>query len=653
VNRERLLFVGVIAIVALWYLVLREDAKISGVPSTGTEKVSVLPTGGSDRPRVLLRMPAPYGAFTQVTNEREHERPPLPIVAARDLPNIRIPTSRSVRRSLLGRLRHGTVAPIEGAATIELPAAATDGAEKAVQAQIDREDGFNALGNPRAGRVLRIKYKGEVLRDPGELPMPGPLPEKNFYYLLALCETNPGEAEKLGVTHLEVELKIGGSSRINYPFPGEIKNIQVAVSGKEKPYWEGLKTYLRLPKKGIAPRVDKGQKLLQAGVQAGSFDPRIRWALIILEEARQMVPKQARAQLKDILVLELDAANRLFEYERVLELAFEHLSLHPGEADVLETVGTLLASRSFGLMEQAEQWFAKASQSQSAQLKRVEVLIRLDRFDDARRLLESGRAGAGAGVNLLLARTALAQGDYATATQKATPYAAAAGEHAAEGNLILGGVAYAQGDGAKAEEHFMAAVEADPTRSEAYSDLGLALIAQGKMADAEVCFARAEQLDFENTVIPGLGRAYAKFAAADAALVLQAVKLEESTKRKNNADILKEAAAAAEAAQTAIAEADALLRGENGLEENNPRDLLVRYFVGYALERAGSLEQGGLKYRSVIDNDHRYRIAIARLGVVVARLIDSSRPARRSPPRSRRRKSGPRPPTRTSRRRSA
>ena len=96
-------------------------------------------------------------------------------MAARDLSNIRIPTSRTVRRALYGRLRHGTTAPVEGAATISLPAATTGGDGKAVESKVAREDGFTALDDPRTGRVLRIKFKGATLRDPGELPMPGAL----------------------------------------------------------------------------------------------------------------------------------------------------------------------------------------------------------------------------------------------------------------------------------------------------------------------------------------------------------------------------------------------------------------------------------------------------------------------------------------------
>jgi len=625
VNRERLLFAGVVALIALWYFVLREDPKFLTDSKIRDLKVEVIETRAAPLPTRELRMPAPYGAFTRVTNERENPRPMLPAVEARELPNIRIPTTRSVRRSLFGRLRQPTVAPIDGEATIELPAIEADGSnadggENVAVEGDPREDGFTALNNPQVGKVVRIRKGRQWIKDPGDLPMPGPLGANDFYYLLALTEVDPVAAEKLGVNEIEVSLKLGGKATVSYPFPGEINTLSVANAGTEKPFWDGLKGYLRLPEKGVAPRETYGDRMLAAGVAAGGLDPRLRWAMIAFREARQQENPANQQGLKKILLKELDAANRLFEYERVLELAFEHLSRFPGEAEVLEIVGTLMASRTFGLLEQAEQWFEKAPQSTTAQLKRVEVLIRLDRFADARKLIEDGRAGAGPAVNLLLARTALAQGDYATATTKASAYTI--GEHAAEGNLILGGIAYVQNNLDKAIEHFTAAVQASPNRSSAYSDLGLALVAAGRLADAEKCFARAEALDFENTVVPGLGRAYGQFAAADAAALKAAAFRQDNLKRKNKIELETLAAEQDAIVQTAMETATGLLTGDNGLEENNPRDLLVRYFVGYAKERNGDLAAAADKYRSVIDNDHRYRIAIARLGMVLGRMIE-------------------------------
>ena len=516
-NRERILFAAVLAITALWYFVMREPAQPVTSAKPRTEKIQVLDVSAVDMPDRMLRMPARHGAFTEVSNEREHDRPPLPVVDARDLYNIWIPTSRSVRLSLLGWLRRATAAPItvegasegeQGGATIELPSSVTDeGGAIAGGATIARRDGWTALGNDGDGRVVRLTFKGKKIRDPEVLPMPGPLANDDFYRLLALLEVDPQKAQDEGLTHIEVRLKVGGSSKVTYAFPRDIQNVRAALEGTEAGYFDGLKGYMRLPAKGAQPRTALGERLLAAGEMAGGLDVRTRWAMIILAEARGEHAAGAQALIKGNLMQELRAANLLFEHERVLELAFDYLARYPDDSEVLETVGTLLASRSFGLLEQAEQWYARASQSTLAQLKRVEVLIQLDRFEDARSVLESGRAGAGPGVNLLLARTALAQGDFSTANSKASAYAV--GDHAAQGNLILGGIAYAQGDAEMAVEHFLAAVQADPSLSEGYSDLGLALLAQGRIADAEKCFVRAEELDFENTVTPGLGRVFA------------------------------------------------------------------------------------------------------------------------------------------------
>jgi len=63
--------------------------------------------------------------------------------------------------------------------------------------------------------------------------------------------------------------------------------------------------------------------------------------------------------------------------------------------------------------------------------------------------------------------------------------------------------------------HFTDAINADNRRSTAYSDLGLALAVQGKGEDAALCFARAKDLDFENSVVPRLGAAAIKLALFD------------------------------------------------------------------------------------------------------------------------------------------
>ena len=623
-NRERILFASVVAIIALWFFVMREEPQLAGKVEPGVQKHDVLPVRAVERNEIVFTLPQPYGAFTRVTNEKEHPRPMLPPVAGRDLPNIAVPTSRGPRTSLLGRLRHNTVAPETGEATLTLPAIGENGegvAGAGTAVDFARADKWTALGNAQEGKVVRVRFKGSWIKDPGSVPAPGKPADADFHRLLALCELDEASAADAGVSEIEVELKVGG--QVRYPFPAEINGLQVATAGTSVPYFEGLKSYLRLPARGYQQRLDRGQRLLAAGKAAGGLDPRIGWSLIFFDEARAQAGDAVQGVQKEILTLQLDAATALFRHELVLKRAFEYLSRFPGDADVIENVGTLLASRTFGLLEQAEEWFAKAPQSSSAQLKRVGVLIRLDRFEDARAILASGRAGSGPVVSLVTARAALALGDFAAAKSKASPFAV--GANALEANLILGGVAYAEGDLAKAQEYFLAALDKDPRSSEAYSDLGLTMARQGKVADAEACFVRAGQLDFENTVAPGLGRVYLKFAAADAAMKREAQFRAEAETRKNKAELVTQADAAAAEAKAAIDEALAMLTGgDDSLEVNNPLNLLIRYFVGYARERAGDLEGAHEKYRAVIDNDHRYRLAIARLGVVLARFVEAN-----------------------------
>ena len=177
-NRERLLFVGVLAIIGLWFFVLREAADPVTSAKPRVEKVTLLGVTAIDLPDTLLRMPAVHGAFTKVTNERAHDRPALAAVVARDLPNIWIPTSVSVRLSLLGRLRRATVAPVaggvEGEATIELPSTEAEAAANdAGGEEIARRDGWTALGNPGGGRIVRLTSKRQTIRDPQQVPAPG------------------------------------------------------------------------------------------------------------------------------------------------------------------------------------------------------------------------------------------------------------------------------------------------------------------------------------------------------------------------------------------------------------------------------------------------------------------------------------------------
>ncbi|MCK6459377.1 MAG: tetratricopeptide repeat protein, partial [Planctomycetes bacterium] len=194
------------------------------------------------------------------------------------------------------------------------------------------------------------------------------------------------------------------------------------------------------------------------------------------------------------------------------------------------------------------------------------------------------------------------------------------GDAAAEAHQLAGAAAYARGDAAAAAEEFRKAAEADPTRSTAFSDWGLALAVQGNAEDALVCFAKALELDqIDNAVAPELGRGYLRLAAGEAALRAAA---DAGTAGRRDPKVRKEKAE--EAAQLRASAAEefagaAELLGK--LRENNPNDLLVRYMLGYAKERTGNLEEAAELYRSTIDGDWRYRIAIARLGLVQSERV--------------------------------
>jgi hypothetical protein len=47
----------------------------------------------------------------------------------------------------------------------------------------------------------------------------------------------------------------------------------------------------------------------------------------------------------------------------------------------------------------------------------------------------------------------------------------------------------------------------------------------------------------------------------------------------------------------------------------------VRYYRAFVQERTGDLQSAATTYRSILDEDHRYRIAIARLGLVFSRHV--------------------------------
>lgn len=589
-NRERLLFAGVLAILALWYFVMREVPN----PTTSVEPrsmdVKVLPVRSATTAPLLLPPPKqdPQEPFKPDSHAEENPRPSLPAPAARDLLLIWPPTSRTVTTHLLGRLRHPAAAPVEGEATIQFPQpeAAADGADEA-DSTAERLDGWISFSQPGQGQITGFLVNGKRVSQPRELPPVGEI--TGFYKLLCLLEIDPGSATNDGVTEVEVRIQIGGKEggRVSQGFPADIHDFKVGTEGKQAGWLIGAKAYLRLPAKGYERRISVGKDLLQQG-RATNDKILLRWAMHILGEAREQIPAAAQAKLREVLVIMLEGASLLNDQERVLALAFEHLSRFTNEDVVLEYVGNLLGSRSFGLLTQAEVWYSKASASREAQKQRAAVLLELSRFEEARDLIESGRTGGGSDVDLLRARAALALGEYEEAQNRVA--ALTAGEYAAEANQILGGALYAQGKGAEAEQAFLAALEADPERSTAYSDLGLALAVQGKAADAIACFEKAAALDFENTVIPAIGRAFLKLRAAQE-----------------------------EGGEAALDEA---LAGLNELANNNPRNLIVRHYLAYAQERAGQLEQAAIGYRSVIDDNYLVRVAIARLGVVQSRRVE-------------------------------
>jgi tetratricopeptide (TPR) repeat protein len=582
-NRERILFVVVLAIFALWAFAMREVPEPRETATPKRMTLTVRPVASPDYPIRELRMPK-NGVFTLQTNEREHPRPTLPPVEARDLAGNWPPTSRSLSVDRYGMLRRPTPKPQEGEAALALPSLPGDAGAAEAKETEERVDTASLNGRPPENlRVTGVRVKGKNINAPRELPEPGlDVLDVEFFRYAAMLQQDPQGAQNAGVSHVRVRLPVGGF--VWKEFPGEIDAISIATSGSRKAWWDGFKAVARIPAgAGFGPRETTGRQLLNDGVNRNS-DVLKRWALVVLEDARSKADTQAAMQ--SIYMLEMEAANLLNRQEKVLELAFDYLARFPREERVLEYVGNILASRSFGLYELALDFFERASASQYAQRRRVEILVRLGRFDEARDVLSSGRAGGGVDSDLLAARVALALGDFDTATSRAAKHTGAGGETGAEANQIMGGVAYAKGDAAGAEAAFLRAAEADPGRSTAYSDLGLALAAQGKAADALVCFARAAELDpIDNTVAPGLGRAWLKLAADDN-----------------------------DGASTLLAE----------LEEANPQALLVRFYRGYAQEQSGALDEAVKLYRATLDDDHRYRVAIARLGVVGSRLVERS-----------------------------
>jgi tetratricopeptide (TPR) repeat protein len=580
VNRERLLFVVVVAIVLLWFFGIREAPEPVISAKTKTIELEVREVRGAGAQPLLLQLPQ-TGTFTLKTNETHYPRPPLTVPKSYELPNIWPPTSRSVGIERLGVLRRPATPPSDAAASLALPPMPAASAA-AAQADTERVDEWTSLRAAATGQVTGIFVNGNWFNAP---PKPSAVGEEslkpNFFYYLALLQNDQDRAKREGVT--SVRAKMSGAGTLRQSFPDEMHSFRVGLQGKDQGYLQGLKVALKIEGSGYQRHYAEAKELLSEGIEANDL-ALIRWSLWLFERARGQVAAGAQQELRKILLDELDAADRLNEQEMVLRLAFEHLSQFREEEAVLEYVGNILASRSFGVPELAAEFFARAASSPTAQRRRVEVLIAMGRFDDARSLLAAGRAGSGAVVDLLGARVALALGDIETA--KSLAGRNTGGEAPTEAYQILGGAVYAEGNAAEAEGHFLSAVNADPSSSTAYSDLGLALAVQGKAADALECFGRAAKLDpIDNPVMPRLGAAF---------LLLSGGKNDEA--------------------------AEALTK----LQEDNPRDLLVRFLLGYAKERTGDLDGAAKLYNAVLDEDHRYRVAIARLGVVQAVRVEAT-----------------------------
>ena len=94
-NRERLLFAGVLAILALWYFAMREVPNPTSSVEPRSMEVKVLPVRSAAMAPLLLPPPK-HKPFTPQSHAEEHPRPVLPVPAARDLLLIWPPTSRTV-----------------------------------------------------------------------------------------------------------------------------------------------------------------------------------------------------------------------------------------------------------------------------------------------------------------------------------------------------------------------------------------------------------------------------------------------------------------------------------------------------------------------------------------------------------------------------
>ena len=77
-NRERLLFVVVVAIVLLWFFAIREAPSPVDTAQNKTIKLEVRPVRGAGSTAHLLELPQ-TGTFTLKTNETRYARQPLTV----------------------------------------------------------------------------------------------------------------------------------------------------------------------------------------------------------------------------------------------------------------------------------------------------------------------------------------------------------------------------------------------------------------------------------------------------------------------------------------------------------------------------------------------------------------------------------------------
>ncbi len=632
-NRERLLFVSVLAIVGLWF-VLRTPERPAPAPTPKIDQVVRRPiTPAAYAPVVLGENPrAPV--FTQPSNIRPHPRPIDALEKPKDfdLPNIWPPTSRGVSIDHLDQLRRDAAAPDAAAAKITLPQQAAGAGAAGVAAE-ERVDTWKSESSDQRGRVTAILSGGVLLKEPAQpwpygaavlKPAGGPDVGRFLRALVLLPDPERAVADE-GVREVHATSKLGPFKQ---SYPEDINWFQIAVAGKQQGYLKGLKLYLDVRRSdAFDPRARAGQTLLDQGLKA-SKDHReglLRWSLVLFGEARERVPPGAEDTRRTILLSMLRAATALNDHDLVLSLAIDHLKDFPQSPEVLEAMGNVLASRSFSLAPFAIEFFFRAGAQATAQRRLIEELVREGRFGEAQDEIAAGRAGAaGPEQDLLKARVALARGDFDNATVFADRHDDAQGEIGAEAQQLLGAIAYAKGDAVAAAQRFEQAATTDPSRSTAFSDWGLALAVQGRTEDALLCFAKALELDaIDNAVAPEIGRGYLKLAAGEAALRAAADADEAGRKeQKIQADKAEEANRLRTAAKEDFAAAAGML---SALQGNNPNDLLVRYMVGYAKERTGNLKEAAELYRATIDGDSRYRIAIARLGVVQSQIALESR----------------------------